>query len=134
MSSATGVSRNILHTAFTDAPFGIGICDEDGRFLAISRSLATLLRRSSSEIVGRSYLSFVHPEDRGASLAAYFEAVVAVAAGVRHGSREVRYITGDGTAITVLVRWTATDCDESGAQRGIIYFADATAAPQWSAL
>lgn len=128
MSSATQVSRATLHTVFIHAPFGIGICDANGKFLAVSASLARLLRRSPSEIIGRTYLTFVHPDDRGASLAAYFEAVVAVAAGVRHGSREVRYLTGDGAAITVLVSWTVTDPDELGAQYGIIYFTDAPVA------
>jgi PAS domain-containing protein len=61
MSSATGLSGQTLHTAFIDAPFGVDICDVDGKFLAISRSLASLLCRSESEVIGRTYLAFVHP-------------------------------------------------------------------------
>ena len=122
MTSALAVSRDTLHTAFLDAPCGIGICDEGGKFVAISTSLAHMLRRPENEIVGRTYLRFVHPDDRGSSLAAYFEAVVAAAAGVLRGSREVRYLTGDGSVLTVRVSWTVTGRDECDAQYGVLYF------------
>ena len=122
MTIAVAVSRDTLHTAFVDAPCGIGICDEGGKFVAISTSLAHMLQRPEDEIVGRTYLRFVHPDDRGSSLAAYFEAVVAAAAGVRRGSREVRYLAGDGSVLTVRVSWTVTSRDECDAQYGVLYF------------
>src|SRR5579859_6548271 len=75
------LSRHALHTAFLHSPIGIGVCDEDGRFLTISTSLARLLRRPPEAIIGRPFLTFVHPDARAASLAAYFEAIVATAAG-----------------------------------------------------
>ena len=122
MTSAVAVSRDTLHTAFLDAPCGMGICDEGGKFVAISTSLAHMLQRPESEIVGRTYLRFVHPEDRGTSLAAYFEAVVAAAAGVRRGSNMVRYLAGDGSVLTVRVSWTVTGRDECDEQYGVLYF------------
>lgn len=124
LSSVAEISKQTLQAAFANAPAGIGICDEDGRFLAVSRSLGSLLGRPAENLVGRPFLAFVHPEQRSAALAAYFEAVVAVAAGVRGGSRELRCVTRAGQAIPVLVEWTVADPDESGQQRGIVYLTD----------
>jgi PAS domain-containing protein len=114
-------SWQALCTAVRDAPLGIGVCDEDGRMLAVSTSLAGLLRRSTSDIVGRPFLAFVHPDDRPTSLASYFEAVVAAAAGVRNGRTRVRCLTGDHDTVTVEVTWTVTEGDEATAPCGILY-------------
>ena len=102
----------------------IGVCDEDGRFVAVSNTLARMLRRPADQIIGRPFLTFVHPDERPASLAAYFEAVVAVAAGVRSGSSRLRYLAGDGTVFSALVSWTVTEPDEFGNQYGITYLSD----------
>ena len=121
MSQGDQPSWQALCTAVRDAPVGIGVCDEDGRMISVSRSLARLLRRSTEEIVGRPYLAFVHPADRPASLASYFEAVVAAAAGVCTGRTRVRCLTGDGDCVTVEVAWTVTEADESTSCCGILY-------------
>jgi PAS domain S-box-containing protein len=55
------------------------VCDEDGRFLAVNSALTSMLSRRREEIVGRPFLTFVHPEQRSASLAGYFRSVVAAA-------------------------------------------------------
>ena len=122
MTTALPVSPDTLRAAFVDSPCGIGICDEGGKFVAISTSMAQMLRRPEADIVGRTYLRFVHPDDRGASLAAYFEAVVAAAAGVRRGSHAVRYLTGDGSVLHVVVSWTVTGRDECDEQYAVLYF------------
>lgn len=121
MSSVVQVSEPVLAAAVRNAPVGIGICDEDGRFLAISTSLARLLRRPAEEIVGRPFLNFIHPEQRSAALVTYFEAVVAAAAGLRHGTRTLSYLTGDGEAVPLLASWTVTDPDRDGTAYGIVY-------------
>lgn len=128
MSSDQQPSWHALCTAVRDAPVGIGVCDEDGRMIAVSRSLAQLLRRTPEEIVGRPFLAFVHPADRGASLASYFEAVVAAAAGVSNGRTRVRCLTGDQSPVTVEVAWTVTEADESTSCCGILYLTAATCA------
>ena len=113
-------SCQVLRTAVRDAPTGIGVCDEDGRIVAVSTSLTRLLRRTRAEILGRPFLAFVHAEDRPRALASYFEAVVAVAAGVHDGRTTLRCLTGDQEAIAVEASWTVTDADEASAACGIL--------------
>ena len=111
----------VWHRAFRDAPVAIGICDEDGRFVAVNTALAQLLARPVEQLVGRPFLTFVHPADRPGSLAVYFEAVVAAAAGVRHGHNRLRCLSGTGTAIPVAISWTITEPDGYGTQHGVVY-------------
>jgi PAS domain S-box-containing protein len=125
-TAADRLSSDALRTAFVDAPVAIGVCDEDGRFVAVNASLARLLRRPGDQIVGRPFLAFVHPAERLASLAAYFEAVVAVAAGTRSGSKRLRCLAGDDAVITAVVRWTVTRPDDLGDQYGILYVSEDT--------
>lgn len=121
MSHRAQPSWQALCTAVRDAPVGIGVCDEDGRMISVSKSLAKLLRLSTEDIVGRPFLAFVHPDDRPASLASYFEAVVGAAAGVCTGRTRVRCLTGDHDCLTVEVAWTVTEGDESTSCCGILY-------------
>lgn len=118
-------SQQALSAAVRDAPIGIGVCDEDGRMLMVSRALAALLRRTTAEIVGRPFLVLLHPDDRPAGLASYFEAVVAAAAGVRNGRTSLRCLTGDGDTITVDIAWTVTDADGSTGPCGVLYLTPA---------
>ena len=118
-------SHQALSAAVRDAPIGIGVCDEDGRMLMVSRALAALLRRTTAEIVGRPFLVLLHPDDRPAGLASYFEAVVAAAAGVRNGRTRLRCLTGNGDTITVDIAWTVTDADDSTEACGVLYLTPA---------
>jgi len=79
-SSPFGLDGLLLRTAFDGAPVGVGVCDEDGRFLEINDSLCMLLRQGRQNVLGRPFLTFVHPDQRSASMASYFRAVVAAAA------------------------------------------------------
>jgi PAS domain S-box-containing protein len=121
MHGVNQVSQPVLAAALRHAPTGIGICDDDGRFLAVNTALTRLLGRPANQILGHPFLNFVHPAQRPAALAGYFEAVVASAAGLRHGERRLRCLSGDGGAISVLVSWTVTDPDENGTSYGITY-------------
>ncbi len=122
-----GLDRNLLRTAFDGAPVGVGVCDEDGRFLEVNDSLCVLLRRTRDDVIGRPFLAFVHPEQRSASMASYFRAVVA-AASCRTSSEqsELLCLTGAGDAIWVSVTWTITEPDENGSQFGIVHLRDIT--------
>jgi PAS domain S-box-containing protein len=121
MSTLARVSRQVLQRALLDSPFGVGVCDEQGRIVAISTSMAQLLRRPAGEIIGRPFLTFVHPDERAASIAHYFEAVAAVAAGVRDGYAVLRCLAGDGETIRLRVSWTISDPDQFGVRCGIVY-------------
>jgi PAS domain S-box-containing protein len=110
-----------LATVVRNAPIGIGICDEHGRLLSANTALAELLRLPTEQIVGRPFLSFIHPAHRAATLSTYFQAVVAAAAGVRHDDRKLRCLTGDGQVIAVWASWAVTDLEPNGTQHGIVY-------------
>jgi PAS domain S-box-containing protein len=128
------VSRPVLALAVRDAPVGIGVCDEDGRVRAVNTSLTRLLGRPADQILGHPFLNFIHPDQRPAALAAYFEAVVAAAAGIRHGDSRLRCVTGDGRVIPLRASWTVIDPGEDGIQYGVVYLTvetsdDAPASP-----
>lgn len=125
MSLGETMSLQALCTAVRDAPVGIAVCDEDGRITAVNRSLARLLDRTRTEIVGRPFLAFLHPADRPAGLASYFEAVVAAAAGVRNGRTALRCLTGGGETLAVEVAWSVTEGDEPAGPCGILYLTPA---------
>jgi PAS domain S-box-containing protein len=126
---ADRLSWQALCAAVRDAPVAIGVCDEDGRMVAVSRALLKLLRRTQDEIIGRPFLALVCPQDRPVSLTSYFEAVVAAAAGVRTGTTRLRCLTGDHDTMTVEVTWTVTDADETTSACGILYLVPARTGP-----
>ncbi|MDT4891218.1 MAG: hypothetical protein QOE97_253 [Pseudonocardiales bacterium] len=127
-SGSWDLRADVLSAAFARAPVGVGVCDEDGRFLAVNDCLLELFKHRREEVVGRPYLNFVHPKARAASLAAYFGAVVAAAAQppppVAHS--ELRCVAGDGSLLWVAVSWTITAPDEHGHQYGIVHLRDIT--------
>ena len=75
--------------------------DAKGRFLQVSRACESLWGHRPEELVGRSYLEVVHPEDR--------ERTTAIAASVRRGQParefENRYLHKDGSVVPLL--WSA---------------------------
>lgn len=117
------LSPAALRDALVHAPIGIGLVDESGRFLMVSTALAELLGRREDAIIGRAFVSFVHPEERARSAAEYFEAITAVAAGARCGSTTLRCVTGERKSVLLDVGWAATQPDEAGTRLGVIYLA-----------
>jgi PAS domain S-box-containing protein/diguanylate cyclase (GGDEF)-like protein len=118
----------VFKTAFEQAPVGIGVCDEDGRFVGVNDSLARLLKLDRDEIVGRPFIAFVHPDHRSAGLAWYFTSIVAAATrparAAEHG--ELRCVAGDGTLLWIAVSWIITSPDPTGSQYAIIHMRDVT--------
>jgi PAS domain-containing protein len=95
----------------------------------VNAALARLLRRPAAALLGHPFLNYIHPGQRPAALAGYFEAVVAAAAGIRHGDCRLRCLTGDGGAIPLRARWTVLDPDGDGSLVGVVYLT-ADAAPR----
>lgn len=123
MSELDQLNACTLRDALIHAPIGIGLVDKNGRFFMISKALARLLDCREDEIIGRTFLSFVHPEVRARSVAEYFEAIAAAAAGLPTGSKELRCVTGRGKSVLLDVNWTATEADQVGHRVGVIYLA-----------
>ena len=72
--------------------------DREGRFLSVSAACEQLWGYSSTELIGRPYLNFVHPEDREYSRVAAAELV----AGGKLSDFVNRYIRKDGSTVHVL--------------------------------
>lgn len=117
------VAPEILRAAFDESPEGVGICDENGRFVAVNATLARLLERDRAEIVGRSFLTFVHPKDRAATLAGYFNSIRnAVDDGPNDVDRaELRALTRAGQVVWVSVTWTISRPDDEGRRYGVVH-------------
>jgi PAS domain S-box-containing protein len=125
----TDVRADILAAVFEQAPVGVGVCDEDGRFVAVNDCLLEMLQYRRSAVVGRPFLNFVHPAQRAVSLARYFESVVAAAApGLVPAARysELQCVAADGTPRWLAVTWTITSPDDCGLQYGIVHLRDVT--------
>lgn len=123
MSEADQLSASVLRDALISAPIGIGLADKNGRFFMISKALAKLLECPEDEIIGRAFLSFVHPDDRARSVAEYFEAIAAAAAGLPSGSKAIRCVTGTGKSVLLDVSWTAIEADLPARGIAVIYLA-----------
>ncbi|GGL99967.1 sensor domain-containing diguanylate cyclase [Nakamurella endophytica] len=49
---------------FERSPVGVALIDEDGRWLAVNPAFCALVARGEDELVGRSAVDVLHPEDR----------------------------------------------------------------------
>jgi PAS domain S-box-containing protein len=122
------VAAEVLRTAFERAPVGVGVCDEDGRFVAVNESLAALLGEPVTAIIGRPFLTFVHPQERAAALACYFASVVAAAGEPKPPAAhaELRCVTGEDAVVWLAASWTITGPDPDGHQYGVVHLRDVT--------
>jgi len=130
-SVATGpVAARALWASFEAAPVGVGVCDEDGRFVMANDALARLLHTTTADLRGRPFLSFIADDSRQLALTCYFRAVVAAVSRTLASApapTRVRAITADGVALRVQVSWTATPPDAEERQYCVLHMA---AAPQ----
>jgi PAS domain-containing protein len=126
--AARAPEAGLLAAVFDRLPVGIGICDEDGRFVAVNARLARLLGRSKSEIIGRPFLAFLHTQDRAACLAGYFHAVVATTATQRPpaGQRTLRWLTGNSATVPLAARWTVSQPRPSRCHRTVLHLSPTT--------
>jgi diguanylate cyclase (GGDEF)-like protein/PAS domain S-box-containing protein len=51
------------HSAFANAPMGVALCTPEGVLLDVNQFLEQMLARSADELLGRSNLEFMHPDD-----------------------------------------------------------------------
>ena len=90
-----------LRTFFDRSPIGKAITGPDGSFLRVNQALCELLGYSADELLTRSFLSLLHPDDA--------EVVKTVDQSVRDGTADgvdldLRHLTRDGKAIWTHVR------------------------------
>lgn len=123
----TWASAQVLLTAVESAPVGVGVCDRDGNFVLVNKTLAQLLGRSRDELVGQPFLSVVHPDERQEAQAQYVRAqLLATAEHPESEQNELRCLTGAGEPVWVHLTWTMTAPDTEGAQYAVVHVADLT--------
>jgi PAS domain S-box-containing protein len=61
---ALAESEERFRTAFSNAPIGIGLMDDDGRFLDVNRALCSLLGHTTAELVGKRPWELAHSRER----------------------------------------------------------------------
>ncbi|MEI8397366.1 MAG: PAS domain S-box protein, partial [Rhodospirillaceae bacterium] len=83
-------------TIIANAGFGIAVCDTDGCIVQANPAFARLLGLDASELAGRPWLDFTHPEDRerSASLSADL-----IAGRIERYDLEKRFVTSDGRTV-----------------------------------
>ena len=120
------LTRSVLLTAFAGGPQAVGVCDQEGRFVAVNAAACRLLGHPREQIVGRPFRTFVHPADRAASLAAYFRSVAAAAADTAMPPERgrLRCVDSGGETVEATVRWTVSAPDAIGAQFGVVHLLD----------
>jgi diguanylate cyclase (GGDEF)-like protein/PAS domain S-box-containing protein len=101
-------ARDDIVQFFGVSPEVMAILDTGGKFVRVNPALERLLGISAEEIVGRSFIDFMHPDERQAGAERYSEPLSGAAA---PGGFETRYRCGDGSYR--LLRWSST-VSESG--------------------
>jgi PAS domain S-box-containing protein len=99
-SAALHEAEARFHAAFENAPIGMALLSPDGRFLQVNRALCAVLGRPEEDLLGISWQSVTHPDER-ASQDALDRRVLT---GHEHAYViEKRYLRGDGTEVWALV-------------------------------
>ncbi len=88
----------------------------DGRVLFVNQSLLRFCKYRESEVLGRAFVSFVHPEDRERMTAAYNRILTKGQA----ASYECRFLKRDGSFLHVLVSGDALR-DEQGNMTSVLH-------------
>jgi PAS domain S-box-containing protein len=89
-------SEERFRVTFEEAPVGIGHTDAAGRWLWVNQRLCSLLNFTMEELVGRSWMDFIHPDDAKHSS----HVVKRLMAGeLQRASIEQRFLRPNGSAV-----------------------------------
>lgn len=100
--------------AFEDAPIGMAIVDLEGRWLQVNQALSTMTGYARAELVGRTFASVTHMDDRTTDQGA-LEGLVSGRLTEWHA--EKRYVRKDGAVVWVRL--------------SVVMIADAAGAPSY---
>jgi len=89
-------SEERFRSAFEDAPIGVALVGLDGRRLRVNRALCGMLGYSEEELLGKTYLENIHPEDRKIST---YHLHQVLEEGEGSYRLERRYVHADGYAV-----------------------------------
>jgi PAS domain S-box-containing protein len=103
-------ARSRFTAAFVHAPIGVGLIDEDGRWIDGNPALCAITGYSPGELVGRSVAQITHPDDVDESEALRRR----VSSGeVVRGQRELRYLRPSGEPVWVSMSVSMVDSASS---------------------
>ncbi len=95
---ALAESEEQFRSAFADNAVGMALLDLQGRFVQVNQAVCALLGWAEGDLLGRHFAEVTHPDDVGASSAAF----APLAAGeFSSGHLEKRYLRADGTPVWV---------------------------------
>lgn len=86
--------------AYEQAHVGIGLTDQDGRFLRVNAELCALAGASADQLLGRSFAEYTHPEDRQSDFERYKRLWAGELEPYRH---EKRVLRPDGSLVWVML-------------------------------
>lgn len=115
-----------LTIAVEHAPVGVGVCDQDGNFVVVNGYLARLLSYDQDALLGKSFMTVIHPDEQAGVAARVGNAMRTAAEGNDRASdeNEVRCIDGQGRTVWMHLTWTTTAPDEDGWQYTVVHAAD----------
>jgi PAS domain S-box-containing protein len=103
-------SEERFRQMFHESPIAVGVIGLDSRFVRVNPAFSALLSFEEEEMVGRTYLDFMHPEDRELS-----EGIAEKLFGGNEPAKsfEKRFLPKDGTTVWANVTTTVVH-DDSG--------------------
>lgn len=115
-----------LTIAVEHAPVGVGVCDQDGNFVVVNDYLARLLRYDRNALLGKSFMTVIHPDEQAEVAVQVGSAMRTAAGGDDQASdeNEVRCVDGEGHTVWVHLTWTTTAPDEDGRQYTVVHAVD----------
>ena len=100
--AALSASEQLFRGAFDEAATGLVVATLDGRVVRANAAYCDLVGYSESELVGRRFGDFTHPDDRGVDAGDLARLVAGEIGKLRHRKR---YVRPDGTTV-----WAELNC------------------------
>ena len=122
-SFALKESEERFRSAFDNAPIGIALVGEDGKWLKVNRALTEILGYNEAEFLATDFKSMIFPDDLGTTLMKIAE--VAIGFATSH-QMEHRYIHKSGQTVWALWSVSAAGENESGSRNLIFQVQDIT--------
>ena len=123
LNAKLSAERDKLNSIFRSAPIAMGTLDTEGRIIDVNCALEELFGYSREQILGKSYLGFLAPEDVAGSRQVYVELVQ----GTRRTNQTQRHMAAkNGRPLLVNVGLTAVRDHEGEAQLIIVTVEDIT--------
>ncbi len=114
-------SEQALEEVFRHTPVGVVLTDLHGTIIDANHAFCTLLARGREEVVGRRFVSFIHPDEQHAA----DRALEQLREGeIEHAQYTRRYVARDGSVITTRVTVSLVHSKDGESICGIAFVED----------